>query len=146
MNVKIVAVLFFQVSYPTRFCHLRLDLLEHVFVSPVRLFHYVNTVSRLWQWRMQCLRSSSFLLLSTTSLLFLNELKAHYASEILAFLFLKNMFNISKQLKIYRFLRHDVPLRADTNHCKKTDLSPVHRCQKIKQPLHPFDDYAFNHI
>ena len=59
---------------------------------------------------------------------------------------IKHIFNISKQLKIYRYLRHDAPLRADTNHCKKTDLSPVHRCQKVKQPLHPFDDYAFNHI
>jgi predicted cobalt transporter CbtA len=35
MNVKIVVALFFQVSYPARFCHLRLALLEHLFFSPV---------------------------------------------------------------------------------------------------------------
>jgi hypothetical protein len=59
---------------------------------------------------------------------------------------IKHMFNISKQLEIYGFLRHVVPLRADTSRCKKTDLSPVHRCQKLKQLLHPSDDYALFHI
>jgi hypothetical protein len=42
---------------------------------------------------------------------------------------IKHMFNISKRLKILWISE------ADTNHCKKTDLSPVHRWQKIKQLL-----------